>query len=203
MGSLIEAGRDGSGQMYRRNRYYDPAIGRFTQEDPIGLAGGLNLYGFASGDPVNFSDPFGLCHTIQDEKEKKKCKLREASEQENKDMDDLEQQLAAHRDKECRDAGEQIHLLRSRDMVRFYDNEFGNQETGMLAGDVLSYKGGAIAQIHVYSWLGSPRSRSQRVLGVKAGTLHEARHSQRDVREADDDEATRRFVTRCTGIREQ
>ena len=33
----------------------------FTQEDPIGLAGGLKLYGFANGDPVNFSDPFGLC----------------------------------------------------------------------------------------------------------------------------------------------
>ena len=29
--------------------------------DPIGLAGGLNLYGFAGEDPVNFSDPFGLC----------------------------------------------------------------------------------------------------------------------------------------------
>ncbi len=25
------------------------------------MAGGLNLYGFANGDPVNFSDPFGLC----------------------------------------------------------------------------------------------------------------------------------------------
>jgi hypothetical protein len=35
--------------------------GWFTQIDPIGLAGGLNLYGFAGGDPVNFSDPFGLC----------------------------------------------------------------------------------------------------------------------------------------------
>jgi len=60
MGSLIEEGRDVSGQMYRRNRYYDPATGRFTQEDPIGLAGGLNVYGFAAGDPVNFRDPFGL-----------------------------------------------------------------------------------------------------------------------------------------------
>lgn len=35
--------------------------GPSTQPDPIGLAGGLNLYGYAGGDPVNFSDPFGLC----------------------------------------------------------------------------------------------------------------------------------------------
>ncbi len=34
--------------------------GLLTQEDPIGLAGGLNLYGFANGDPINFSDRFGL-----------------------------------------------------------------------------------------------------------------------------------------------
>ena len=39
---------------------------QFTQEDPIGLAGGLNLYGFAGGDPVNATDPFGLCPPISD-----------------------------------------------------------------------------------------------------------------------------------------
>ena len=32
-----------------------------TQQDPIGIAGGANVYGFAGGDPVNFGDPFGLC----------------------------------------------------------------------------------------------------------------------------------------------
>ncbi|MGH7719328.1 MAG: RHS repeat-associated core domain-containing protein, partial [Gemmatimonadaceae bacterium] len=60
-GTLPGDKQDGSGLLYRRNRYYDAGSGRFTQEDPIGLAGGLNLYGFAGGDPVNFSDPFGLC----------------------------------------------------------------------------------------------------------------------------------------------
>jgi RHS repeat-associated protein len=59
-GSLSTGMRDASGQVYMRNRYYDPASGQFTQPDPVGLAGGLNSYGFAAGDPVNFSDPFGL-----------------------------------------------------------------------------------------------------------------------------------------------
>jgi RHS repeat-associated protein len=61
LGSVMEDQQDASGLLYRRNRYYDPATGRFTQEDPIGLAGGLNLYGFANGDPVSYSDPYGLC----------------------------------------------------------------------------------------------------------------------------------------------
>ena len=60
-GGLIEESLDATGQMYRRNRYYNPSTGIFTQEDPIGLAGGLNVYGFADGDPVSYSDPYGLC----------------------------------------------------------------------------------------------------------------------------------------------
>jgi len=60
-GTLLVNKQDAVGTLYRRNRVVDPVTGRFTQEDPIGLAGGLNLYGFANGDPINFSDPFGLC----------------------------------------------------------------------------------------------------------------------------------------------
>jgi RHS repeat-associated protein len=60
-GGLVKEQLDASGMLYRRNRYYDAATGRFSQIDPIGIAGGLNLYGFADGDPVNYSDPFGLC----------------------------------------------------------------------------------------------------------------------------------------------
>lgn len=64
IGNLPANGQDGTGLLYRRNRYYDPASGRFTQQDPIGLGGGMNLYGFATGDPVTFTDPFGLCPNI-------------------------------------------------------------------------------------------------------------------------------------------
>jgi RHS repeat-associated protein len=44
-----------------RNRAYDQQTGRWTQEDPIGLAGGINLYQFNGNNPVMYSDPFGLC----------------------------------------------------------------------------------------------------------------------------------------------
>ena len=60
MGSLVQDAQDASGLMYRRNRYYDPISSRFTQEDPIGLDGGVNSYGFADGDPVSYDDPYGL-----------------------------------------------------------------------------------------------------------------------------------------------
>ncbi len=48
-----------TGWYYMRQRYYAPDIGRFISPDPIGIAGGLNLYAYAS-DPINQSDPLGL-----------------------------------------------------------------------------------------------------------------------------------------------
>lgn len=47
-----------------RNRVYDQNTGRWLQEDPIGVAGGMNLYQFNGNNPVLYTDPFGLkeCH---------------------------------------------------------------------------------------------------------------------------------------------
>lgn len=44
-----------------RNRLYDQASGRWTQEDPVGVSAGVNLYQFNGNNPVMFTDPFGLC----------------------------------------------------------------------------------------------------------------------------------------------
>lgn len=49
-----------SGLHYNYFRDYDPRTGRFIEPDPIGLAGGVNRYGYAAGNPVNFTDPRGL-----------------------------------------------------------------------------------------------------------------------------------------------
>ena len=50
--------REPNGLYYMNARYYDPAIGRFLSEDPLGLGGGdLTLYSYAGSNPVAFVDP--------------------------------------------------------------------------------------------------------------------------------------------------
>ncbi len=49
-----------TGLYFNRNRYYNPWIGRFMTQDPIGIRGGVNLYGYVQNSPVNLIDPSGL-----------------------------------------------------------------------------------------------------------------------------------------------
>jgi RHS repeat-associated protein len=49
-----------SGLNYYYHRYYSPSIGRFINEDPIGLQRGINLFCFGSNDSINHVDQYGL-----------------------------------------------------------------------------------------------------------------------------------------------
>jgi RHS repeat-associated protein len=50
------------GLYYYRARMYAPALGRFLQTDPVGYDAGTNLYAYVGNDPVNSTDPLGLCN---------------------------------------------------------------------------------------------------------------------------------------------
>jgi RHS repeat-associated protein len=50
------------GLSYMRARYYDPQMGRFLSEDPIGISNDTNLYRYVRNNPTRFADPSGLTY---------------------------------------------------------------------------------------------------------------------------------------------
>ena len=54
-----------TGLHYNFLRYYEPALGRFITQDPIGLMGGMNLYQFAANAQGHI-DVLGLSATLSD-----------------------------------------------------------------------------------------------------------------------------------------
>lgn len=65
---------DESGLHYNLFRYYEPEVGRFTTQDSIGLAGGMNTYAYV-GDPMTWVDSLGLkCGEAKDSYEQARNK---------------------------------------------------------------------------------------------------------------------------------
>ena len=52
---------EGGGAFRMQYRFYHAGLLRFTSADPIGLAGGGNLFVYANGNPLSFVDYIGLC----------------------------------------------------------------------------------------------------------------------------------------------
>jgi RHS repeat-associated protein len=127
-GSLLQGKMDETGQLFMRARYYDPVTGRFTQEDPLGLAGGVNEYGFAAGDLVNYGDPFGLWFTPFNfnldvyfyraaEEQLAQAQLRDARTV-SSDMGS-----ASSLPKGYPAVGEHITIINEKDAARFYNDD--------------------------------------------------------------------------------
>lgn len=54
------------GLYYYRARYYDPELGRFLETDPVLYADQMNLYAYVGNNPLNATDPTGMCAVDDD-----------------------------------------------------------------------------------------------------------------------------------------
>jgi RHS repeat-associated protein len=60
VGYYSDASTGNTGIILCTNRWYSPEMGRWLTRDPIGYAGGENLYEYCAGDPIGLIDPSGL-----------------------------------------------------------------------------------------------------------------------------------------------
>jgi RHS repeat-associated protein len=65
-GQEVAMTSEGSEENYNIFRWYRAGWGRYSQADPMGLHGGLNVYGYTKGNPIIDFDPLGLCCSNQD-----------------------------------------------------------------------------------------------------------------------------------------
>lgn len=71
----------GEGTYYNVFRWYRSTWGRYTQTDPLGLAGGLDLYAYVEDNPVRFYDPLGLISPLPPKDQKTRaCNSKEEAE---------------------------------------------------------------------------------------------------------------------------
>jgi RHS repeat-associated protein len=114
---------DETGQYYYRARYYDPTVGRFINEDPLGFgAGDTNIYRYVGNSPTNYIDPSG--------------------EEPTDPLNRLDQFVAGFGDKVSFGATTKIREVLYGD-VATQNHQGGYFQTGQTTGDVASTLVGA------------------------------------------------------------
>ncbi|MWP47530.1 hypothetical protein GQ589_08780 [Gilliamella sp. Pas-s27] len=121
-----------TGLHYNIFRYYDSDIGRFTQPDPIGMLGGLNLYQYAP-DGVTWVDPWGLsCFKIHSRIKESNKLVKEAEitgKSHQSSIDHLTKQLSLNNKNSgigTKPIGHGISEVRARDGARVHFREIND-----------------------------------------------------------------------------
>ncbi|MDR2032643.1 MAG: RHS domain-containing protein, partial [Azoarcus sp.] len=129
-----------TGLCYNTFRYYDPDIGRFISEDPIGLLGGTNLYAFAPNTDA-WVDPWGWVPCGSTAGKLPKLKGKSVSR-----IEKILAKFSFTRTKVSNSAAKnQTWTHADGSEVRIHP--YGNESMKMGNGD-LAYKSGANAHVH-------------------------------------------------------
>lgn len=102
---------DGTGVYFYRGRYYNPILQRFVSEDPIGIAGGINLHAYVSNNPFGCSDPFGRDGTQQGQSQQQVNPLQHYIENQNAPATDAGRYDALGQAGKMADAGVKTGLV--------------------------------------------------------------------------------------------
>ncbi|MVF14985.1 hypothetical protein FT643_22945, partial [Ketobacter sp. MCCC 1A13808] len=121
-----------TGLHYNRFRYYDPGTGQFTQQDPIGLLGGVNNYQYAA-NPVGWVDPLGLVCEEGNDSKSTKPKIIPVKYKNTKEMNPMYKR---------EEEPEFFHPVWGADTVKYLDeHELLEHELGVQNGKLVHANG--------------------------------------------------------------